>query len=81
MVRCCLCNENFHVDCIVVTVAETEGIWNCVHCRGVTNRASEMHTLVKQFSDYIANVTTVNTDLVKELSRKIVECDEIRSEK
>ena len=80
MVRCFLCNENFHVDCIGVTVAETEGIWNCIHCRGVTNRVSEMHTLVKQFSDYIANVTTTNTDLVKELSRKIVECDELRSE-
>jgi hypothetical protein len=39
-----------------------------------------MHTLVRQFSDYIANVTTTNTDLVKELSRKIAECDELRSE-
>ena len=80
MIRCCMCNESFHVDCICVTVAEAEGFWNCTLCRGVTNRVNEVHTLVRQFSDYIANVTTTNTDLVKELSRKIAECDELRSE-
>ena len=80
MIRCCMCNESFHVDCICVTVAEAEGFWNCTLCRGVTNRVNEVHILVRQFSDYIANVTTTNTDLVKELSRKIAGCDEIRSE-
>ena len=38
MVRCCICNENSHVDCIGFTVAEAEGIWNCIHCTGVTNQ-------------------------------------------
>ena len=74
MTRCCICMLWFHDDCVTVESSDlTSVIWNCPTCR-------RLPVIVTEIQCQLQALSQTNDDLVKHLSRKVAEADELNRE-
>ena len=72
MIRCCLCNHWFPTACVQQTSDELDGIWNCLKCRMMPSKITNIMDTLQVLSDNISRLTSVTEDLEKQLRRNVM---------
>ena len=89
MLRCCLCVQWFHLECVGLMEDDANGVWSCPFCRtlgkditSVKDSQKDMLSLIKNMSDQINALTrmlnTVHKNSQTLLEDKNRECINLR---
>ena len=60
MIRCCLCAQWFHLDCLRLPESEASGVWPCLDCR-------EVGQTVRTMSENLTNLSTALSSINERL--------------
>ncbi len=74
MIRCCICAQWYHLDCVKLPSSEASGVWSCLECRQMP---SMVKTLVTNVNSLASTLSQTLTKLDKAETDRKQERDEL----